>query len=189
MKKLFVTLLTLVCITVCTNAQENKSGNYLFEQFQSAKVIYKDGKVYQVDLNYDFMNGNFVFMDEHDNNEIKLFAAPLNIAAIQVEDRIFLATKNGATEVIQNNPPIHVQYKGKVRLQDKRVGYGGTSATASVQSYSGFISGGRWHQLEGEGSILAGISKKFTINKDGKKIIRKSKTVFENIPGKEGGIN
>ncbi len=76
--------------------------------------------------------------------------------------------KDGATEVLQMNPPLFVQYKGSMRWEGKQVGYGGRSETSAVESYSTFQAGATVHKLETEKLILTSIFKIFRIERGGK---------------------
>ena len=105
---------------------------------------------------------------QHDDNAIKEFSEPEMVATIKIGERTFLPTKDGATEVLQKDPPIFVQYRGSLKWEGKRVGYGGRSETSAVETYSTFQSGSTTHKLETEKLILTRIDKIFRIERKGK---------------------
>ena len=119
-------------------------------------------------MNYSLLIKKFLFIDQNDNNNIKEFLEPEMVATIKIGERIFLPTKDGATEVLQMDPPIFVQYRGSMRWEGKNVGYGGRSETSAVDSYSSFQSGNTVHKLETEKLILTRIDKIFRIERNGK---------------------
>lgn len=168
MKRLtFLLLMTLIGISGLT--AQIDSTQFLFKKFQDATVYYKDGRLFGVQMNYNLVAGCFLFIDVHDNNEMKRFAEPKLVGSIKIGDRIFLPTDNGATEILQANPAIHVEYKGTIREEDKRSGYGGRSATSAIQTYSSIQSGGVMHGLDTEKNILTDIYKIYYVEKKGKK--------------------
>lgn len=113
--------------------------NYLFPEFTDSYIYYKDGRVFQVQSNYDLLKNMFQFIDK--DNETKEFADPDMIVSIKIRERTFiLVDKNEAAEVIQSDPLILVQYSGQKRIR-KDLTFGGKTETASVDSYSNMIYG------------------------------------------------
>lgn len=141
-------------------AQENPS-NYLFSEFSDSYINYKDGRVFQVRLNYDLLKNMFKFIDK--DNEIKEFSDPDMIISIKVGERTFLLVdKNEAAEIVQANPRILVQYCGQKRIK-KDLTFGGKTETASVDSYSDMIYG---TGEDGKNAVLVKIDYQFYIEKD-----------------------
>lgn len=135
MKKLIYSL--IICLMIVTgrlSAQEGKF-EYLFNDFQKSLIYYKDGRVFGVKVNYNLARNAFMFIDENDNNNIKLFAEPDMVRILKIDNRIFqLDSKGLAQEVLNQEPYLVVTYRGKSRPQGKQVGYGGRSETAAVDS-------------------------------------------------------
>ena len=144
------------------------SSQFLLRSFENGYVYYKDGRTFTVPLNYSLLIKKFLFIDQHDDNAIKEFSEPEMVATIKIGERTFLPTKDGATEVLQKDPPIFVQYRGSLKWEGKRVGYGGRSETSAVETYSTFQSGSTIHKLETEKLILTRIDKIFRIERKGK---------------------
>lgn len=164
-----ILLFCLICIVHTTGlVAQIDSTQFLLKGFQDGYVFYKDGRQFQVPMNYSLLIKKFLFLDPTDNNNIKEFLEPEMVATIKIGDRIFLPTKDGATEVLQMNPPLFVQYKGSMRWEGKQVGYGGRSETSAVESYSTFQAGATVHKLETEKLILTSIFKIFRIERGGK---------------------
>lgn len=164
-------ILILLLITIAGTdklASQIDSTQFLLQSFENGHVYYKDGRVFDVPLNYSLLIKKFLFKDPYDKDKIKEFIEPDMVATIQIGERIFLPTKNGATEVLQKDPPIFVQYKGSLKWEGKRVGYGGRSETSAVDTYSSFQSGSNNYKLETEKLILSRIDKIFRIERNGK---------------------
>ena len=164
-----ILLFCLICIMHTSGLiAQIDSTQFLLKGFQDGYVFYKDGRQFQVPMNYSLLIKKFLFIDQNDNNNIKEFLEPEMVATIKIGERIFLPTKDGATEVLQMDPPIFVQYRGSMRWEGKNVGYGGRSETSAVDSYSSFQSGNTVHKLETEKLILTRIDKIFRIERNGK---------------------
>ena len=165
----FIIILLLAIISGSNKlAAQIDSAQFFLRNFENGYVYYKDGRTFNVPLNYSLLIKKFLFQDQHDNNNIKEFSEPEMVATIKIGERIFLPTKDGATEVLQKDPPIFVQYRGALKWEGKQVGYGGRSETSAVDSYSSFQSGNTTHKLETEKLILSRIDKIFRIERNGK---------------------
>ena len=186
MRKLIYSLIIcLMAVTGKSSAQEGKS-EYLFNDFQKSLIYYKDGRVFSVKVNYNLARNAFMFIDENDNNNIKLFAEPDMVRTLKIDNRIFqLDSKGLAQEHMNQAPYLAVTYRGKSRPEGKQVGYGGRSETASVDSYSSIQSGGHSYNLETEKIILADVEKRYTIKKNKKQKQFQSSKQFLKLYPKE----
>lgn len=168
MKKLIYTL--IICLTAFVSkayAQED-STLFLLKDFQESLIYYKDGRVFGVKVNYSLVRNAFMFIDAKDNNQ-KIFAEPDMVRSIKAGNRTFQIAPTGfAIEVLQWEPYLAVQYRGKARPEGKKVAYGGRSETSAVDSYSSFQSGGQQYNLDSEKIILAGIDLRYLVNIKGK---------------------
>lgn len=170
MKRLiFFLLFTIGCIYK-TGAQSASidSTQFLFKNFENGVVYYKDGRQFDVQMNYSLLIKKFLFLDKYDNNRIKEFLEPEMVSTIKIGERLFLPSKGGATEVLQMQPPIFVQYKGSIEWEGKQAGYGGRTETSAIDSYSTYQSGGTIHKLETEKLVLNRINKIYRIERNGK---------------------
>lgn len=130
---LFVYVSALLLCIQSLKAQEESP--MFFSGFQNATVYFLGGKAYKEKVNYDMVQGEFVFLDQNDNNQIKMFADLSQIGSIHIGERIFLPTRFGPTELIQSDPAIYVQYKPSLIGMGKDTGYGGTSQTSATDTY------------------------------------------------------
>lgn len=172
MKQFIIGIFILLLGAPGITAQEIDSTQFLFRNFENALIYYKDGRIFQVPLNYNLLTGYFLFKDKNDNDQLKSFAEPDMVKLIKIGDRVFLPTEKGATEIIQVDPPFHVQYRGKIRNEEKLGAYGIRSATSAIDTYSSVESGGVSHRLQTEKEVLAGVYKLYRV------VVNKKKKSF-----------
>lgn len=165
---IYIFAICLAAIVSTLSAQEANQ-EYLFNDFQQSLIYYKDGRVFGAKVNYNLARNAFMFIDQNDNDNIKLFAEPEMIRVLKIGDRIFqLAPRGLAQEYLSQEPYLTVTYRGKSRPEGKQVGYGGRSETAAVDSYSSIQRGGHSYKLETEKIILADVEKRYAIKRNGK---------------------
>lgn len=156
-------------VIASTLSAQEANQEYLFNDFQQSLIYYKDGRVFGAKVNYNLARNAFMFIDQNDNDNIKLFAEPEMIRVLKIDDRIFqLAPRGLAQEYLSQEPYLTVTYRGKSRPEGKQVGYGGRSETAAVDSYSSIQRGGHSYKLETEKIILADVEKRYAIKRNGK---------------------
>lgn len=161
MKTILRILLFTAFFPFYISAQTGKENTkYLFEEFQDAYIYYKDGRVFSVPLNFDLVKGIYVFID-NDNKEENEFTEPDRVLAMHVGDRIFLMSRGKATEVIQAEPKFHVLYTALKKKAPSGISYGGTSETASVDSYTGLGGKGLISGIPSDNRVVADISKSY----------------------------
>ena len=153
---LILAFLLPVCITAQTGKDNSK---YLFEEFQDSYIYYNDGRVFSVPLNFDLAKGIYVFIDE--NKEENEFTDPDQVIAMHVKERIFLMSRGKATEVIQAEPKFHVFYSALKKQAPSDISYGGTSETASVDSYKRLGGKGLISGIQSDNRIVADVSKSY----------------------------
>lgn len=142
---------------------------YLFDKFQDCLIIYKDGRRFTAPVNYDLIQKHYVFIDT--GQQEKEFSDPDLIAVLRIGNRSFLTDKQSAIEVIQADPKFNVIYTGDTRKAPKKTSYGGTTQTASVDTYSGLAGKGLISGIQSDNRIVTGINKTYEI-KIGKKTKR-----------------
>lgn len=164
--------LGLLCIFCTATAWgEEKQTQYLFPEFEHGQVLYKDGRTYNVPLNFSLVSNRFVFIDTSDDNTIKEFGEPGLIGSVKTGGRVFQINGKGeASEILQTeNPVIMVEYKGKIVDRGRKGAYGGRSQTSSIDAYSSFQSGGLTYKLAGDDRwIINGVEKKYQVEYKGK---------------------
>lgn len=170
MKRLII--LWLLCtFGITTVWGEEEQAQYLFPEFENGQVLYRDGRVFNVQLNFSLVSNRFVFIDTFDENTIKEFAELDMVGSVKAGDRIFQISRRGeASEILQpENPLILVEYKGKIVDRGRKAAYGGRSQTSAVDSYSSFQSGGLTYKLKGDDRwIINGVEKKYRVEYKGK---------------------
>ena len=69
-----ILLFCLICIVHTTGlVAQIDSTQFLLKGFQDGYVFYKDGRQFQVPMNYSLLIKKFLFLDPNDNNNIKEF--------------------------------------------------------------------------------------------------------------------
>ena len=171
MKKELTILFLLIVQSLATMGQEPTVSQFLFDDYQEALILYKDGRQFTAPVNFDLLNGHYLFIDAKDKRP-KQFANPEMIALIRIGSRSFLLEHNATTEVLQAEPLFQVTYSGNLRPAPKNLTYGGTTQTAAVDAYVGY-SGSTvlGSQRQSMNKIVAGIDKRYGI-KIGKKTKR-----------------
>lgn len=167
MRRLIFILISFIYFSNGVLAQTEDMSSFLFNQFKEGVVYYRDGRQFGVPLNYNLVIGQFIFIDKNDGNQKKEFSEAGMIVSIEVDGRTFLPPSEGATEVIQAEPPFYVSYEGTVR-REKSMAYGGKTQTASVDAYSQIRGVGQIGGTDGTEKSLAAINKEYKI-KIGKK--------------------
>lgn len=167
MNRLIVTLVLIIITGSSKLIAQIDSTQFLLRNFEDGQVFFKDGRVFDASLNYSLFVKKFLFLDQQDNS-IKEFSEPEMVSTIKIGKRVFLPTKNGATEVLQSDPYISVQYRGTLKREGKEIGYGGRSETSAVDGLATYHSGSTGYKLETEKFILSRIDKIFRIEYNGK---------------------
>lgn len=162
-QKLLLLFISFLSLSFFVNAQTGKTNSpYLFDEFQDAIILYKDGRQFAVPLNFNLVTGRYVFIDKADKLE-KEFSDPDLVTAMHIGARIFLMSEGKATEVIQANPKFHVSYTGLKKKAPSTVSYGGTSETASVDSYTGLAGKGIISGVQSHNRIVADVNKTYEV--------------------------
>lgn len=149
----------------CTglSAQNSQSNDcYLFDKFQDCLIVYKDGRQFAAPVNYDLIQKHYVFKDS--DQQEKEFSDPELIAVLRIGERSFLIGKQAAIEVIQVQPKFNVIYTGDMRKAPQKTSYGGTTQTASVDTYYGLSGTIPASGVKNDQRIVTGINKTYEIN-------------------------
>jgi hypothetical protein len=141
------------------NTKDNSS--YLFDEFQDCLIVYKDGRQFTAPVNYDLIKKHYVFKDPEQQE--KEFSDPELIAVLRIGNRSFLIGKQEAVEVIQAQSKFNVIYTGDTRRAPKKISYGGTTQTASVDNYSGLTGTGLSGGIQDAQRIVTGINKTYEV--------------------------
>ena len=149
--KNLITLLVLSCMfsTLHAQSQVTEIFHYIFPEFVTGSVLMKDGTSHQALLNFNVATEEMIF----DQNGQKLAFADVTrkgLDTVFIENRKFVLLDDSKfAEVIhQNGYTLMVQYKCRVIPPGKPSGYGGTSQTSSVTSYSSLMGSGQLYELK-----------------------------------------
>ena len=168
MKVLIILFIYLYGITISIWSQTNNLSHSLFEDYKNALIFYKDGRQFQASVNFNLLEGHYLFIDAKDK-EAKQFSNPELIALLRIGERRFLIGNKETIEIIQTEPLFQVRYSGNLRKAPKKITYGGTTQTAAVDNYSRMV-GNNLNALNND-QIVTGVNKTYEM-KVGKKTKR-----------------
>lgn len=162
----------MFCSTLSAQNSLQKSP-YLFDEFQECLIIYKDGRQFTAPVNYDLIQKQYVFKDP--DQQEKTFSNPELIAILRIGKRTFLTERQAAVEVIQVQPKFYVIYTGNTRKAPQKISYGGSTQTASVESYSRLAGTGIASGVQDSQRIISEITRTYEvcINKKTKRFYHK----------------
>ncbi len=161
MKRKFSFLVFTFILSFTLFAQDTPSP-YLFDEFQDGYVVYKDGRKFSVKLNFNLVTGKYLFKEKTDSLE-KEFTEPEMVLSMLIDDRTFLMSAGKATELIQVNPRFLVYYIGLKKKAPDKISYGGTSETASVDSYTSLAGKGLISGVRENNRIIADVHKTYKV--------------------------
>ena len=170
MKRLLIILTLFTGFVHTAFTQTSAVSHFLFEDFQNALIFYKDGRQFQAPVNFNLLEGHYLFIDAKDK-ETKQFSNPELIALLRIGERRFLIGNKETVEIIQTEPLFQVRYSGNLRQAPKKITYGGTTQTAPVDNYSRMI-GNNLNSISND-QIVTGVNKTYEV-----KIGKKTKRFF-----------
>ena len=149
MKQIICVLISCVTgISAYAQQERTEPGHYLFPEFTSGVVLMKTGNRTSALLNYNSLTEEMVF----DNNGQKRAIAEnemMQIDTVFIGDRKFIVLNGKFVECLhQAGWDLYAEYKCRVREPGKAAGYGTTSETAAVESYSSLHYGGKVYDLK-----------------------------------------
>jgi len=89
---------------------------FLFPAFQSGRIILKDRKTINCQLNYNFLLDEVLFIDE--TGKKMALANPQDVQRVYIGNRLFITISKGYYEVIENEP-VSLLYKWKCNIAEK----------------------------------------------------------------------
>ena len=113
--------------------------HYLFPEFTKGVVLMKTGVKNEALLNYNSLTEEMIF----ENRGIKLAVGELEqIDTVYINGRKFFLLNNKFVELIYHSKfDLYAEHKCDVSDPGKPAGYGGTSQTSAISTYSTFFSG------------------------------------------------
>ena len=161
MRRLLAVLLFLTALFGKLDAQVNPVSQFLFDDYQETLILYKDGRQFTAPVNFDLLEGHFLFIDAKDKQP-KQFANPEMIALLRMGSRCFLLGEGEAVEVLQAESLFQVAYSGNLRQAPKSISYGGSTQTAAVDTYAGYSGGGALgSKQQSRHKMVVGINKNY----------------------------
>ena len=146
-KALLIAGLCSIAVMLPAQADTNLlMSQYLFPDFTACVVKLKNGAADNMVVNYNVVTEKMAFK----KNDIIYGMASIHLVdTIIINDRRFVPAGEVFYEVIVNAPvSAFIQHKSKLLPPGKPVGYGGTSKTASVDSYSYLPEKGGVYKIE-----------------------------------------
>jgi len=175
--KRLVILMSIVIISSTNKAQKTNSP-YLFDDFESAKVYFSNGRQSDEKVNYHLLSNKIRFID-HKDQQIKEVSDTKIIDSIKIANRVFIPNADeGWIEIISTSPLIQVQYFVKPKTKGQVAAYGGSSELTSTKSYSEMRDNGTISQLKEQEFEVASYYNYYWIMKDGKRKQFKSLAQF-----------
>ena len=161
MRRLLAVLLFLTVMFGKLDAQVNPVYQFLFDDYQETLILYKDGRQFTAPVNFDLLEGHFLFIDAKDKQP-KQFANPEMIALLRMGSRCFLLGEGEAVEVLQAESLFQVAYSGNLRQAPTSISYGGSTQTAAVDTYAGYSGGGALgSKQQSRHKMVVGINKNY----------------------------
>ncbi|MGB8358665.1 MAG: hypothetical protein WCD55_08620 [Bacteroidales bacterium] len=150
MKHVIIFLIFNLSLTV-SYAQENRGkelSHYIFPEFTPGVVLMKSGIEHNVLLNYNSLTEEMIFDEKG-----KKLAIPKEeqerIDTVFIGDRKFITLNGKFVELLYHSKcDLYAEHRCNVKYPGKAAGYGGTSETTAVDSYSSFYSRGIMYELK-----------------------------------------
>jgi hypothetical protein len=149
MKQIICVLISCM-IGVSAYAQQKRTevSHYVFPEFTGGIVLMKTGSRSKASLNYNALTEEMVF----ENNGQKRAIAEQELTQIDtvfIKDRKFIVWDGKFVECLyQSGWDLYAEYKCRVNDPGRASGYGTTSTTTAVQSYSSLNYGGKVYELK-----------------------------------------
>jgi hypothetical protein len=140
--------------------------HYLFPEFIKGDVLMKTGIRNEAVLNYNSITEEMIF--EYRGTKLALGQLDL-VDTIYIEDRKFIPMGNIFIELLfKSEYSLYVAHKCKIKDPGKPAGYGGTSQTSAITTYSSYFSGGRFYEMSLPEGVETQSSVEYWLEKDGK---------------------
>lgn len=125
-----------------------KMSHYLFPEFTKGVILMKAGIKHDALLNYNSATEEMIFDKKGKKMAISKKELEL-VDTIFIKDREFIGWDHKFIELVYHSKwDMYVEYRCEVNEVGKQAGYGGTSETASINSYTTFNLGGVFHELK-----------------------------------------
>lgn len=148
MKRIVVVLLfTLILFSSFCQSQGVELSHYVFPDFTNGSVLMKSGQQHQALLNYNALSEEMIFVDKGTKLAISKEEKE-KIDTVYIKGRKFFVLDGRFLELIyRSGYELYAEHRCDVKYPGKPAGYGGTSETSSISTYSGVYSGGILYEL------------------------------------------
>jgi len=149
MKRILVIfLLNLVLFSSFAQNRGVELSHYIFPEFKNGTVLMKSGQQHQALLNYNTLSEEMIFEDKGRKLAISKEEKE-KVDTVFIEGRKFFVLNGRFAELIyRSGYELYAEYRCDVKYPGKPAGYGGTSETSSVSTYSGVYSGVVLYELK-----------------------------------------
>jgi len=143
---LLVCFVVAVCTAWCQSDSSVPQHHYVFEQFQKGKVLQKSGEVHELELNYNALTSEMIFIS---GGQYLAIAEPEKVDTVFIGSRVFIPGDKKFYEVLTRTPfPLLEEYTGTLKEAGNNIGYGMNSTTMSVTPLKSMIQGGKAYGLK-----------------------------------------
>jgi len=149
MKRVFFFLIFTLSISAANSQSEViEDYHYLFPEFTQGVVLMKSGTKNIAMLNYNLVTEEMVFDDKGKKFSFGKEEQEL-VDTVFIKGRKFFKLNNIFIEFIYHSKiDLYAEHKCSVKQPGKPAGYGGTSETSAITSYSSYLSGGVVYELK-----------------------------------------
>jgi hypothetical protein len=148
--KYVVFLLIFNLSLTASNAQVNgiELSHYIFPEFTPGVVLMKSGIKYDALLNYNSLTEEMIFDDKGKKLAIGKEGME-RVDTVFIGDRKFFLLNGKFVELIYHSKcDLYAEHRCRIKYPGKAAGYGGTSETTAVDSYSSMYSRGIMYELK-----------------------------------------
>lgn len=139
---------SLTFISSYAQAQNKELTHYVFPEFTQGVILMKAGKKDEASLNYNSLTEEMIFEDKGKKMAITMYEIGY-IDTVFIKDRKFIALNGKFVELLYHSKwDLYLEHKCKLSEKGKPTGYGSTSKTTSITSYSSINSGGTTYELK-----------------------------------------
>jgi len=148
MKRIVAVLLfSLILFSSFCQSQGVELSHYVFPDFTNGSVLMKSGQQHQALLNYNALSEEMIFVDKGTKLAISKEEKE-KIDSVYIKGRKFFVLDGRFLELIyRSGYELYAEHRCDVKYPGKPAGYGGTSETSSISTYSGVYSGGILYEL------------------------------------------
>jgi hypothetical protein len=119
---------------------------FIFPEFTQGVVLMKNGEKINVLLNYSSLSEEMIFENQGKREAIGNVGA---VDTVFIKENKFITLNNKFVEILYHSKfDLYGEHKCRVEEPGKPSGYGGTSKTEAITSYSSVYNGGNFYNLK-----------------------------------------